>query len=583
MLRLPATLLLLLLCLAPAALGATFTVTDGGDAGPGTLRQAILDANATPGRDTIIFTTDVSLDSSLPAITGPVDIDGTAAPSGRHRVEFGTLLDGNRMFLFNPGSDTSTIRNLFLRTLRVIVVASGVMDVTIARNEIRDASVAISGLRTVVGGTPADANVFVSTLFLTGAQQTFVYHNTIGRISVFGGMTNFIGSPEQGNQIGSLDANNAPGLFIYDNTFVGTGTFSIRVSNTISGSTAIVSNQIESSSDYGVLIQGQNAFLNENTITGHDVGVAVTNRAGFGPVGEQGVSIVGNNIYDNGIGIDLSATAADADGPTANDPAPDSDTGGNNLQNYPVLTSAIHAGGTTEVQGTLTSAPTTMYDIELFATDPAAPQAHQWVDSFLVETNAAGVATFTRTFDVPLPPDLALAVSATATSSGDGGLAGNSAHATSEISPALAVAFPGELRFQTTNYGVNESAGTVTINVVRVGGSDGTVTVTYSTAPGSATAGSDYTTTSGTLTFAPGVTQQSFTVPIVPDGIPEPDETFRVVLGTTTGGATLGDDDETTVTILAQASAAAIPTVSEWGLIAMTIGLALLAMKAVRG
>jgi hypothetical protein len=318
--------------------------------------------------------------------------------------------------------------------------------------------------------------------------------------------------------------------------------------------------------------------IDENTISGHDVGIAVTNNGNAGP---QGVTITANSIFENGIGIDLSATAANADGPTANDPAPDSDTGGNNLQNYPVLTSAIHAGGMTEVQGTLTSAPLTFYDIELFATDPAAPQAHQLVDSFTVGTDAAGVATFTRTSDIPLPPDLEVAVSATATNRGGGPLVpGNGSSETSEISPALAVEFPGELRFQTTNYGVDESAGTVTITVVRVGGSDGTVTVTYSTAPGSATAGSDYTTTSGTLTFGPGVTQQSFTVPIVSDGIPEPDETFRVILGTTTGGATLGTDDETTVTILA--AAAAIPTVSEWGLIAMAMGIALLAMKAVR-
>ncbi|HYO75752.1 MAG TPA: hypothetical protein VE010_04760 [Thermoanaerobaculia bacterium] len=65
-------------------LAATFTVTSPAEVGPGTLHQAILDANATPGRDQIVFTTNVVIgDTSLPQITDAVDIDGSASPSGR--------------------------------------------------------------------------------------------------------------------------------------------------------------------------------------------------------------------------------------------------------------------------------------------------------------------------------------------------------------------------------------------------------------------------------------------------------------------------------------------------------------------
>jgi hypothetical protein len=56
------------------------------------------------------------------------------------------------------------------------------------------------------------------------------------------------------------------------------------------------------------------------------------------------------------------------------------------------------------------------------------------------------------------------------------------------------------------------------------------VTVAYTTLAGTATAGSDYLTTSGTLTFNPGITTQPISVPIVGDLVNEPTETFTVVL-----------------------------------------------------
>lgn len=57
---------------------ATFTVSAIADAGPGSLRQAILDANGTAGDDTIVFTTNgiITLASSLPAITDNTTIAG---------------------------------------------------------------------------------------------------------------------------------------------------------------------------------------------------------------------------------------------------------------------------------------------------------------------------------------------------------------------------------------------------------------------------------------------------------------------------------------------------------------------------
>ena len=57
-----------------------------------------------------------------------------------------------------------------------------------------------------------------------------------------------------------------------------------------------------------------------------------------------------------------------------------------------------------------------------------------------------------------------------------------------------------------------------------------TVTVNYSTANGTASAGSDYQAVSGKLTFAPGQTSKSILVPVIGDRLGEPNETFFVNL-----------------------------------------------------
>lgn len=82
------------------------------------------------------------------------------------------------------------------------------------------------------------------------------------------------------------------------------------------------------------------------------------------------------------------------------------------------------------------------------------------------------------------------------------------------------------------------------------------VTVQYATANGTATAGGDYQARSGTLTFAPGETSKTITVPVLGDRLAEPDEAFVVNLSGATG-ATIADgqavgtitDDEPRISI----------------------------------
>ena len=100
------------------------------------------------------------------------------------------------------------------------------------------------------------------------------------------------------------------------------------------------------------------------------------------------------------------------------------------------------------------------------------------------------------------------------------------------------------------NSGTTNMAFTVTLSKA----SDKTVTVGYSTANGTATAGTDYTATAGTLTFAAGATSQKFTVAVMGDTTVEPTETFsvtlanptNVTLATATATGTITTDDSAT-------------------------------------
>lgn len=73
---------------------------------------------------------------------------------------------------------------------------------------------------------------------------------------------------------------------------------------------------------------------------------------------------------------------------------------------------------------------------------------------------------------------------------------------------------------------------------------DGTVRVDYATEDGTATAGSDYTAKSGTLTFAPNDFRQEIRIPVAPDTVDEPNETVKLKL-TNVDGTTLARDTAT--------------------------------------
>ncbi|MCH7587546.1 MAG: hypothetical protein IIC78_05870 [Chloroflexi bacterium] len=77
----------------PPVQAATFTVTNTGDSGAGSFRQAILDANASPGLDTIAFNIPgagphtIQPGAALPAITDELTINGDVDTDGVPDVE----------------------------------------------------------------------------------------------------------------------------------------------------------------------------------------------------------------------------------------------------------------------------------------------------------------------------------------------------------------------------------------------------------------------------------------------------------------------------------------------------------------
>jgi hypothetical protein len=88
------------------------------------------------------------------------------------------------------------------------------------------------------------------------------------------------------------------------------------------------------------------------------------------------------------------------------------------------------------------------------------------------------------------------------------------------------------------------------ITVRLLSASASTVTVQIATSPGTASTGSDYATTSATLTFAPGTTTATFTVMVNGDRSREGDETFYVTLSNPSSNATIATPGPVAMTII---------------------------------
>lgn len=141
-------------------------------------------------------------------------------------------------------------------------------------------------------------------------------------------------------------------------------------------------------------------------------------------------SILSNSIFSNGgLGIDLGT-----DGVTPNDAGDADSGGGNNLQNFPVIT--VAQPGSTRVVGTFNSTASTTFRLEFFNT-PAADasgsgEGQLFIGAVNVTTDGGGNAMFDQTFAANSPMNSFVSATATNLMTGD----------TSEFSNARLVAPP---------------------------------------------------------------------------------------------------------------------------------------------
>ncbi len=164
---------------------------------------------------------------------------------------------------------------------------------------------------------------------------------------------------------------------------------------------------------------------------------------------------------------------------------------------------------------------------------PTTVRTQSFVVPILQDTLAEGTETVNLTLSSPTPSGVAQLVSARSTA----------------LLSIIDDDQGGAVEFDAATFSVLESAGTASIRVKRTGGVASGVTVDYATVDGTATAGLDYTATSGRLTFAAGEVLKTFTIPIINDTLGEGPETVTLRLSTPGGGGTLGPQVSAVLTI----------------------------------
>ena len=273
---------------------ATYTVNSLANSGAGTLRQAIISANANPGADSIIFTTSgtITLTTDLTPISGQVDINALSGSGTTPTIELDA--NGHASFNFNIGSNGSKLRGFS------IVGAGGPGDsangitlddsnITIANNYIGlrlDGTTILpnagDGIKitstssgNVIGQIDPVSQITYNTSSASGGWQGIRGGDTagsyqitgtsgnngilfIGNIQTSSGTTNIINVPAGGTS----NAPNQPGVTTYSTSIYGPdnlGNGNVRLVGTYKNS------------NYQTAPVFANGFLYEGTTTGNGV------------------------------------------------------------------------------------------------------------------------------------------------------------------------------------------------------------------------------------------------------------------------------------------------------------------------
>jgi len=274
---------------------ATLIVSNTSPSGPGSLQQAILDANATTGLDTIVFQIPgtgvhtIAPASALPSITDPVVIDGTTQPgfAGTPLIEINGVSAGSGSDGFRLPAGNSIIRGL-------------------AINRFGGAGIHLQA----PGGTNLVQGNFIGTdptgtLNLGNGQ----FPLPLGGILVDGSSGNWIGGPYPTNG-NIISANQGSGIYLLNCS-----------GNTIQGNlvgTALAGTAALGNSTNGITLYGATSNLIGGTLTSER---NLISGNGWSGVYLYGTLTTGNRLEGNYIGTQTNGSLAlpnAADGVTLN-------------------------------------------------------------------------------------------------------------------------------------------------------------------------------------------------------------------------------------------------------------------------
>jgi titin len=287
---------------------STFLVTNTDDAGAGSLRQAILDANATPGTNEIHFDVGgggaqtIRPTSALPAVTHAVIIDGTTQPgfAGSPLIDLdgSEAAPGTSGLVINAGD--STIKGLAITDFRI--------------NDPDYPDFSTPGL--IISGS---GNVVQGNYIGTDVTGTQPLGNGLG-VWIESGSDNLIGGQAAGEA--NLISGNGSGVFIsasgnvVQGNYVGTdasGTVPLGnefgqafglvlngSNNLIGGTTAQARNLISGNGYTGIRILGGNANQVQGNYIGTDVTGTLALGNAYGVILQGGHSLIGGTAAGAG-------------------------------------------------------------------------------------------------------------------------------------------------------------------------------------------------------------------------------------------------------------------------------------------
>jgi len=429
-----------------------FIVTNANDSGAGSLRQAILDANANPGLDEIVFNVpdaaplaagldldppqvQIDVQLAMPVISDPLAIRGFTQPgsaantsSNDNNATIAVVLDGAQTsagtdgLVFGPGSGGSTLEGLGIRQFPGNgVVVSNVLGVNVLGGYVLDndangiaalsGSVNIGdrtpGARMLVSGNGANG-VILGRLPALGKAFAKIEGTFIGREVL---IVLPRGNKLDGVRVDDSEANVGETADGAANVISGNGGNGIHVTGDEGQVTARdnhigtdgLSQMPMSNGGSGALLEGGVLSVFEQNEIGFNVqnGITTSGTADF-------YQFVNNRIFGHvlcGLAVDIND-----DGVSAND-APDVD----NAVNFPIIT-GVSTGLTTAIFGSYTGRPNSTLQVQVYANEECGHHGHGEAEVMIAATtanvNSNGVASWLATMN-GVPPHPILSAMAT--------------------------------------------------------------------------------------------------------------------------------------------------------------------------